>query len=81
MENIIKTINYDYISKKITLLNIILSLLIVIYHADCKRAISYDDIDIMFLISTAISTFINLAVPTFFLISSFLFYRNFAIKL
>lgn len=81
MENIIKPIKYDFISKKITILNILLSLLIVIYHADCKRAISYNDKDILYVTTTAISTFINLAVPTFFLISSFLFYRNFTINL
>lgn len=65
---------------KITFVSFILSILIVIYHSDCKRAQNYINHDILYYSSEFISYIINLAVPTFFIISSALFYRNFTLN-
>lgn len=73
----IKKTSPQIISNKIVVLNFILSIMIVIYHSDCKRAMHYDNFDLLYYVSESISKLFNLAVPSFFFISSFLFYRNF----
>lgn len=76
--NIVETSKKD-ISKKITLLNFILSVIILIYHSKCDKAMSYESEDFILQLSTIITFFGHCAVPTFFMLSAFLFYRNFSI--
>lgn len=72
------TINQD-IRKKITLLNFILCVVILIYHSNCTRAMQYEYKDFFYYLSDCITLFGHCAVPTFFALSAFLFYRNFSL--
>lgn len=64
------------VSRKITHINFILVLLIVILHSNCLRFIS----DTSFIITKMykiISIMCDASVPAFFMLSAYLFYRNF----
>lgn len=67
------------VSNKITNINFILTVLVVIIHCDCMV---YANNNSVFFqgsnwINEFVSTICNVAVPSFFAISSFLFFRNF----
>lgn len=68
-----------YVRNKISSLTFMLSIAIVIYHSDCKRAMHYISMDMLYYLTEFCSAVLNFAVPCFFLISSFLFYRNFTL--
>ena len=72
------TINQN-IRKKITLLNFILCVVILVYHSNCARAMQYEYRDFFYYLSDCLTLFGHCAVPTFFALSAFLFYRNFSI--
>lgn len=64
------------VSKKITHINFILVLLIVILHSNCLRFIS-DNNFIITKMYKIISVMCDASVPAFFILSAYLFYRNF----
>lgn len=68
------------VRKKITFLNFVLCIVILIYHSNCTRAMQYEHKDFFYYLSHSITLFGNCAVPTFFALSAFLFYRNFFLK-
>jgi fucose 4-O-acetylase-like acetyltransferase len=68
------------IRKKIVILNFILSVTILIYHSNCIKAMSYEYKDIFYYLSNFVTNFGYCAVPTFFALSAFLFYRNFSLS-
>lgn len=70
-----------FISYKISFFNFFLSVLIVILHSNCQNTLGWVNDGSMFanalLFMSSILTMIgHLAVPTFFMMSGFLFYRN-----
>lgn len=70
----------EIFSKKITIINFILSLLVVILHANCSSYITAESTGILknvFIVARIIG---DIAVPTFFMMSSYLFFRNFKIE-
>ena len=64
------------VSKKITHINFILVSLIVILHSNCLRFISDNNIVIVKTYKI-ISVMCDASVPAFFILSAYLFYRNF----
>ncbi|HBL3168751.1 TPA: acyltransferase [Enterococcus faecium] len=64
------------VSKKIIHINFILVLLIVILHSNCLRFIS-DNNFMITKIYKIISVMCDASVPAFFILSAYLFYRNF----
>lgn len=79
MKAVIK-VKDTYVRNKISSLTFMLSIAIVIYHSDCKRAMHYISMDMLYYLTEFCSAVLNFAVPCFFLISSFLFYRNFTLS-
>ena len=79
MKYVIKT-SENNIRKKIVILNFILSVTILIYHSNCIRAMSYEYKDFFYYLSNIVTDFGFCAVPTFFSLSAFLFYRNFSLS-
>lgn len=68
------------VSKKITFLNFVLCVVILVYHSNCTRAMQYEYKDFFYYLSNCITLFGHCAVPTFFALSAFLFYRNFTLS-
>ena len=71
----------NFLSYKISAFNFFLSVLIVGLHSDCKNTIGWEcDGSQIAIVLETMSTFFtmmgHLAVPTFFVISGYLFYRN-----
>lgn len=79
MEYLTKT-SENNIRKKIVMLNFILSVTILIYHSNCIKAMPYENKDFFYYLSNLITNFGYCAVPTFFALSAFLFYRNFSLS-
>ncbi len=72
MKAVIK-VKDTYVRNKISSLTFMLSIAIVIYHSDSKRAMHYISMDMLYYLTEFCSAVLNFAVPCFFLISSFLF--------
>ena len=70
-----------YVRNKISSLTFMLSIAIVIYHSDCKRAMHYISMDMLYYITEFCSAILNFAVPCFFLISLFIDFQIFSILL
>lgn len=68
-----------YFSKKITVINFILSISIVILHANCSDLLNSNIIYLEKLFNF-IRIITDAAVPTFFIISAYLLYKNYDIK-
>lgn len=68
-----------YFSKKITVINFILSICIVILHANCSDLLNSSTSNLENLFNF-IRIITDTAVPTFFVISSYLLYKNYDIK-
>lgn len=66
----------NYFSNKIYNINFLMIMMIVILHSSCLRYINDDNIYII-NIYKFINTICDAAVPAFFCISAYLFYRNF----
>lgn len=70
--------------KKITVINIVLSILIVILHANCSKYVSMIESEqianCLKMMFNTIRVFTDSAVPMFFAISAYLFFRNFEIS-
>lgn len=66
------------IRKKIIIFNFILCIIILIYHSNCIKAMSYEHKDFLYYLSKLITEFGLCAVPSFFTLSAFLFYRRFS---
>lgn len=64
------------VSRKITHINFILVLLIVTLHSNCLRFVSGDNL-VIETIYKIISVVCDASVPSFFILSAYLFYRNF----
>lgn len=79
MKHLLQT-SENNIRKKIVILNFILSIIILIYHSNCVRAMSYEHKDFFYYLSNLITDFGFCAVPTFFALSAFLFYRKFSLS-
>lgn len=76
--------NWERISNKLVWYSFILSLMIVSYHAYNVPIYSLDTNDtlqgkMLYHFQTYVAGIQNLAIPSFFMISGFLFYRNFSI--
>ena len=67
------------LSKKIANTNLILTIMIVLLHSDCFTYLSNGEkyYDVTKYISSFIQKFCSIAVPTFFVLSSYLFFINY----
>ena len=65
-----------FFSKKITRVSFILSICIIIYHATNTSVYPMGLYNPLNILESFLSTIISIAVPTFFIISGFLYYHN-----
>ena len=67
-----------YVRNKISSLTFMLSIAIVIYHSDCKRAMHYISMDMLYYITEFCSAILNFVVPIVVLV--FLYCIAFILK-
>lgn len=66
----------DFLSKKITRVSFILAICIILYHTTNTSVYAYETFNPFRILQEFISNIIDVAVPTFFVISGFLYYHN-----